>query len=113
MYPQTTSLKLVQLQSFHQPDGIEDGLFFGLVAVFIDVNDIARAVGDTHRTVQAAAVAGHAFEEVFSGYDIGDFAAVNAVYAEYFKEPYPARSCVEVAALPKGAKCECECIARR
>lgn len=45
--------------------------------------------------------------------DIGDFAAVNSVYAEYFKEPYPARSCVEVAALPKGAKCECECIARR
>lgn len=45
--------------------------------------------------------------------DIGDFAAVNAVYAEYFTEPYPARSCVEVAALPKGAKCECECIARR
>lgn len=45
--------------------------------------------------------------------DIGDFADVNAVYAEYFKEPYPARSCVEVAALPKGAKCECECIARR
>ena len=31
-----------------------------------------------------------------------DFAKVNAVYAEYFKEPYPARACFEVARLPKG-----------
>ena len=45
--------------------------------------------------------------------DIKDFAALNAVYGEYFAEPYPARSCVEVGALPKGALCECECIARR
>ena len=45
--------------------------------------------------------------------DIGDFAALNKVYGEYFSEPYPARSCVEVSNLPKGAKAECECIARR
>ena len=31
-----------------------------------------------------------------------DFAKVNAVYATYFKEPYPARACFEVARLPKG-----------
>ena len=35
--------------------------------------------------------------------DLSQFAAFNAVYAEYFKAPYPARSCVEVSALPKGA----------
>ena len=44
--------------------------------------------------------------------DLGDFAAVNAVYGEYFERPYPARSCVQVAALPKNAKIEIEVIAR-
>ena len=45
--------------------------------------------------------------------DIADFAAVNEVYASKFTEPYPARSCVQVAAIPKGAKLEIECIAKR
>lgn len=45
--------------------------------------------------------------------DIGNFSALNAVYGEYFTNPYPARSCVEVSNLPKGAMVECECIARR
>ena len=40
--------------------------------------------------------------------DINDFAAVNAVYAKAFAEPFPARSCVQVAAIPKGAKLEIE-----
>lgn len=43
--------------------------------------------------------------------DINDFAAVNAVYAKHFSSPFPARSCVQVAAIPKGAKVEIECIA--
>lgn len=43
--------------------------------------------------------------------DMNDFAAVNAIYAQYFSEPYPARSCVEVARLPKDALIECELIA--
>lgn len=45
--------------------------------------------------------------------DIQDFAAVNAVYARTFSAPFPARSCVQVAAIPKGAKLEIECIAVR
>lgn len=45
--------------------------------------------------------------------DLSQFAAFNAIYAEYFKAPYPARSCVEVSALPKGVLVECELIARR
>lgn len=45
--------------------------------------------------------------------DIGDFAAMNKVYAEYFKEPYPTRSCVQVGALPKGAKVEIEVMCTR
>ena len=43
--------------------------------------------------------------------DINDFGAVNAVYAEYFKNEVPARSCVEVAKLPKGGLVEIEAIA--
>lgn len=43
--------------------------------------------------------------------DLADFAKVNDVYASYFKENPPARSCVQVAALPKGAKIEIEAIA--
>ena len=45
--------------------------------------------------------------------DLSLFAAFNSIYAEYFKAPYPARSCVEVSALPKGVLVECELIARR
>jgi 2-iminobutanoate/2-iminopropanoate deaminase len=45
--------------------------------------------------------------------DIGDFAAVNAVYASFMTDPPPARSTVQVAALPKGARIEIEAIARR
>jgi len=40
--------------------------------------------------------------------DIGDFAAVNAIYAEHFALPYPARTTVEVSALPLGARVEIE-----
>lgn len=43
--------------------------------------------------------------------DMNDFAAINAVYGQYFTQPYPARSCVEVARLPKDVLLECEVIA--
>jgi len=43
--------------------------------------------------------------------DMGDFAEVNEVYARYFPTNPPARSCVAVAALPKGARVEIECVA--
>lgn len=44
--------------------------------------------------------------------DIGNFQAVNQVYAQYFKEPYPARSAFQVAALPLGADIEVEAVFR-
>lgn len=44
--------------------------------------------------------------------DINDFSAVNKIYAAFFKNTPPARSCVEVSALPKGAKIEIEAIAK-
>lgn len=45
--------------------------------------------------------------------DMGDFAAMNEVYATFFAEPFPARSAVAVKALPKGALIEIECIAAK
>ena len=43
--------------------------------------------------------------------DLNDFAAMNKVYSEFFPEASPARSTVQVAALPKGAKVEIEAVA--
>lgn len=43
--------------------------------------------------------------------DMNDFSGMNEVYAEFFKEPFPARSAVAVKTLPKGAIVEIECIA--
>ena len=43
--------------------------------------------------------------------DMGDFAAMNGVYAEFFGTPYPARCAFAVKTLPKGALVEIECIA--
>ncbi len=45
--------------------------------------------------------------------DMNDFAAINAVYAQYFPGEAPARSCVQVAALPKGGLFEIEAVAVR
>ena len=42
---------------------------------------------------------------------IGDFAAMNEVYAEFFTEPYPARAAFQAAALPKDALVEIEAVA--
>ena len=44
---------------------------------------------------------------------MGDFAAMNEVYAQFFSAPFPARSAVAVKTLPKGALVEIECIAAR
>lgn len=45
--------------------------------------------------------------------DMNDFAAMNEVYASFFKEPYPARSAVAVKTLPKNVLVEVECIAAK
>lgn len=45
--------------------------------------------------------------------DLKDFATVNAVYQRFFDGDYPARSCVQVAALPKGGLVEIECVASK
>ena len=45
--------------------------------------------------------------------DMGDFAAMNEVYSQFFTAPFPARSAVAVKTLPKGALVEIECIAEK
>ena len=42
--------------------------------------------------------------------DLSDFAAVNAVMADYFQAPYPARSTIQVSALPRGARVEVDAV---
>ena len=45
--------------------------------------------------------------------DMGDFTAMNGVYAQFFKEPYPARCAVAVMTLPKNVLVEIDCIAAK
>jgi reactive intermediate/imine deaminase len=77
-----------------------------------DIEVQARRVFDNLKAVISAAGAG--FDDVVKTTifltDLGHFAQVNKVMAEYFREPYPARSTVGVAALPRGAQVEVECI---
>ena len=63
-------------------------------------NLIAASGGDIKNTIKTT---------VFIK-NIGDFARINEIYATYFTEPFPARSCVEVARLPKDVLLEVEAI---
>lgn len=70
--------------------------------VFRNLTELLKAAGtDMSRVVKTTVFIQH----------MDDFAAINAIYAQYFSEPYPARSCVEVARLPKDVLLECEVIA--
>ena len=77
-----------------------------------DIAAQARRVFDNLRAVCTAA--GGSFEDVVRVgiylTDLGDFAAVNAVMAENFQAPFPARSTIEVSALPRGAHVEVDAI---
>jgi reactive intermediate/imine deaminase len=81
-----------------------------LVAGAIDAQ--ARRAFDNLRAVCEAAGGSLAGVQRLGLYltDLGQFAAVNAVMAEYFQAPYPARSTIGVAALPKGAQFEVDAI---
>jgi 2-iminobutanoate/2-iminopropanoate deaminase len=78
-----------------------------------DAGDQARQALDNLRAVLASAGTdfGHAVKITLFLVDLADFAAVNAVYAEYMIEPAPARSTVEVSRLPASARVEIDVIA--
>ena len=77
-----------------------------------DINAEAEQVFSNLKAVAAAA--GGSLDDAvkinISLTDLGDFEAVNTIMANHFNEPYPARACVQVAALPKGARIEVEAI---
>jgi 2-iminobutanoate/2-iminopropanoate deaminase len=80
------------------------------------VDDIARAACRAFANVRAVLDAGGAsladvVKVTIYLADMNNFAAVNAVYAETFQEPFPARSCVEVARLPLDAPIAVEAVA--
>ena len=69
--------------------------------VFANLQAIAEAAGGSLN---------HAVKINISLTDLGDFDVVNTVMKSFFSEPYPARACVQVAALPKGVAIEVEAI---
>ncbi|HSR64945.1 MAG TPA: RidA family protein [Xanthomonadaceae bacterium] len=77
-----------------------------------DITAQARRAFDNLRAVCAAA--GGSFANVVRVglylTDLGQFAAVNAVMAEVFEAPYPARSTIQVSALPRGAQFEVDAV---
>ena len=77
-----------------------------------DIATQARRVFDNLRAVCDAAGAGldRVVRVGIYVVDLADFAAVNAVMAEYFDAPYPARSTIEVSGLPRGARVEVDAI---
>lgn len=81
---------------------IAQGLEAQAHQVFKNLRELLKAAGtDISKTVKTT---------VFIK-NMEDFAAINAIYAQYFTQPYPARSCVEVARLPKDVLLECELVA--
>jgi reactive intermediate/imine deaminase len=82
-------------------DVVAGGIEAEATQVFKNLAAIASAAGGTLND---------AVKVNISMTDLTHFAAVNAVMAGFFNEPYPARACVQVAALPKGVQIEIEAI---
>lgn len=100
---------------------IANGLVFTSGQIPVDPATGAMPEGIAAQTEQSCKNVGALLEAAGSGFDkvikttcfladINDFAAFNEVYAKYFTSK-PARSCVAVKDIPKGALCEIECIA--
>lgn len=91
-----------QIPIIPETGALAEGLEAQAHQVFKNITELLAAAGsDISRTVKTT---------VFIK-DMNDFAAINAIYSQYFSTPFPARSCVEVARLPKDVLLECEVIA--
>jgi reactive intermediate/imine deaminase len=78
-----------------------DGIDAQIVQVFDNLRAVATAAGSN---------LDNALKVTVFLTDLGHFARVNEVMAQYFNEPYPARAAVEVAGLPKGALVEADAV---
>lgn len=91
-----------QIPIIPETGALAEGLEAQTHQVFKNLGELLKAAGsDLSKTVKTT---------VFIK-NMNDFGAINAIYAQYFTEPFPARSCVEVARLPKDVLLECEVIA--
>ena len=81
---------------------LAEGLEAQAEQVFTNIANLLEAAGSDM---------GHVVKTTVFINDMNDFGAINAIYARHFLEPFPARSCVEVARLPKDVLLECEVIA--
>ena len=91
-----------QIPIIPETGALAEGLEAQAHQVFKNLSELLKAAGsDMSKVVKTT---------VFIK-DMNDFGTVNGIYAQYFTEPFPARSCVEVARLPKDVLVECEVIA--
>ena len=91
-----------QIGIIPETGAVAEGLEAQAHQVFKNLTELLKAAGsDMSKVVKTT---------VFIK-DMNDFGLVNGIYAQYFTDPYPARSCVEVARLPKDVLVECEVIA--
>jgi len=81
---------------------LAEGLEAQAEQVFTNIANLLDAAGSDM---------GHVVKTTVFIKNMNDFGAINAIYARHFQEPFPARSCVEVARLPKDVLLECEVIA--
>ena len=81
---------------------LAEGLEAQAEQVFTNIAHLLEAAGSDM---------GHVVKTTVFIKNMDDFSAINAIYARHFLEPFPARSCVEVARLPKDVLLECEVIA--
>ena len=76
--------------------------------------ETARALENLQAVLRAAGLGlGDVLKTTVYLVDLGEFAALNEVYARWFPPPHPARATVQVAALPAGARVEIELVAAR
>lgn len=80
---------------------VEGDISAQAIQVFKNLSAIAEAAGGSLN---------HAVKINISLTDLADFDAVNTVMKSFFSEPYPARACVQVAALPKAVAIEVEAV---
>ena len=86
----------------------------GKIVGYTPKDQARKALENLRATLQAAGLTlDNVVKTTIFLKDMDEFAAVNDVYAEFFTEPYPARSTVEVARLPKDLHVEIEAIAYR